>query len=209
MLREHLVARGIDNPRVLQALASVPREKFVPPDCQESAYDDRALPIDCDQTISQPFIVALMTQSLELNGYEHVLEIGTGSGYQTAILCQLAGDVVSIERHSGLSARAGRLLHELGCRNQTLIVGDGSQGHADLAPYDRIIVTAAARGIPPMLWGQLAEGGTIVIPLGGEDSQMLRAIRKLGGQAIARDLSPCRFVPLIGESGWPPEQGPA
>lgn len=202
MLREQLLDRGIDNPRVLAAFARVPRERFVPAERRESAYADRALAIECQQTISQPYIVGLMTQSLELLGQEHVLEIGTGSGYQAAILCELAGDVVSVERHAELSARAERVLAELGYENVTLIVSDGSQGYPELAPYDRIIVTAAAREVPPALWQQLREGGIIVLPIGDEDSQVLQAIRKWDGRAHARDLSPCRFVPLIGESGW-------
>lgn len=202
MLREQLLDRGIDNARVLAAFAKVPRERFVPMERREWAYADRALSIACQQTISQPYIVALMTQSLELMGAEHVLEVGTGSGYQAAILCELAGDVVSVERHAELSARAERVLDELGYENVTLVVGDGSQGYEELAPYDRIIVTAAAREIPPALWQQLREGGMIVLPVGDEETQMLRAVRKWDGRAHARDLSPCRFVPLIGESGW-------
>jgi protein-L-isoaspartate(D-aspartate) O-methyltransferase len=202
MLGEQLLDRGIDHPRVLAAIARVPRERFVLESMQGEAYADRALPIDCDQTISQPYIVGLMTQALELSGPERVLEIGTGSGYQTAILAELAREVVTVERHAELSARAGRVLADLGYRNVTRIIGDGTEGWPAGAPYDRIIVTAAAWDVPPALFGQLAEGGILVIPVGDPTAQTLRAIRKQDGQPVASDLSPCRFVPLVGVHGW-------
>lgn len=203
MLRKQLRRRGIHDRRVLAAMAKVPREQFVSEEIRREAYADRALPIDCGQTISQPYIVGLMTQSLELAGEEKVLEIGTGSGYQTAILAELAREVVSIERHSELSARASEVLSALGYRNVTLVVGDGTLGWPDRSPFDRIIVTAAAAEYPPALFAQLDEKGILVIPLGGRDYQTLQAIRKLAGRPQAANLSACRFVPLVGAHGWP------
>ncbi len=203
MLRYQLEARGITDRRVLDAMARVPRERFVPAHLQAEAYADRALPIDCQQTISQPFIVALMTQSLHCEGSEKVLEIGTGSGYQTAVLAELADQVVSMERYRKLSEQAGLLLGELGYRNVVLVCGDGTCGWPELAPYDRILVTAAAPQYPIPLFEQLAEGGLLVIPLGDREYQMLYAIRKTGGKPQAEKICPCRFVPLIGQYGWP------
>ena len=183
MLDRHLRARGISDPRVLDAMARVPRERFVGPALCGEAYADRALPIDCDQTISQPYIVALMTQALELRGDERVLEIGTGSGYQTAVLAELALEVISIERHESLSRQAGEILSELGYRNVTLLVGDGTQGWPAAAPVDRVLVAAAAAS---------------VIPVGSREHQMLQAIHKLAAGPAVANLSSCRFVPLIG-----------
>ena len=203
MLRRQLQQRGIDDPRVLAAMAKVPRERFVPAEVRDHAYADRALPIDCGQTISQPYIVALMTQALELSGQELVLEIGTGSGYQTAILAELAREVISIERHAELTAKASVALSELGYANITLLTGDGTLGWPPRAPYDRILVTAAAAVCPPPLWAQLAEGGILVIPLGGRDSQTLQVIRKEDGLPRTSSISGCRFVPLVGSEGWP------
>ena len=198
MLLEQLYRRGITSQRVLDVMAKVPRERFIPAELESEAYADRALSIDCGQTISQPYIVGLMTQALELTGEESVLEIGTGSGYQTAILAELARSVVSIERHADLSARAGEALSELGYSNVTLMVGDGTLGWPPLAPYDRIIAAAAATDIPTALFDQLADGGTMVIPLGDSETQMLQAIHKCNGRAQAVDLSGCRFVPFVG-----------
>ena len=198
MLLEQLYRRGITSQRVLDVMAKVPRERFLPAELESEAYADRALSIDCGQTISQPYIVGLMTQALELSGSESVLEIGTGSGYQTAILAELARSVVSMERHADLSAHAGTVLAELGYTNVTLVVGDGTLGWPQLAPYDRIIAAAAATDIPIALFEQLAEGGILVIPLGSSENQMLQAIRKLNDQPIASDLSGCRFVPFVG-----------
>jgi protein-L-isoaspartate(D-aspartate) O-methyltransferase len=205
MLRRQLRQRGISDRRVLEAIEAVPRERFVPAEIRHDAYADRALPIDCGQTISQPYIVGLMSEALQLTGSELVLEIGTGSGYQTAILARLAREVVSIERHAALMVQAKALLAELGYANVTLLTGDGTLGCPERAPYDRIIVTAMAAKCPPPLWGQLAEGGTIVIPLGGKEAQTLQLIRKEAGQPVAANLSACRFVPLIGAEGWPAE----
>ena len=203
MLRKQLRQRGIHDRRVLAAMAKVPRERFVTPEAFSEAYADRALAIDCNQTISQPYIVALMSEALELSGGETVLEIGTGSGYQTAILAELAREVVSVERHQELSARAGVLLPELGYRNITLVLGDGTLGWTARAPFDRIIVTAAAAECPPALFEQLKEEGILVVPLGRRDYQTLQAIRKVSGSPKAVTLSPCRFVPLVGSQGWP------
>jgi len=202
MLRTQLRHRGIRDTNVLAAMAKVPREQFLPTELHVEAYADRALPIDCRQTISQPYIVGLMTQALELSGREIVLEIGTGSGYQTAVLAELAKEVVSIERYEVLSNQAGQVLDALGYRNITFTVGDGTLGQPERSPFDRIIVTAAAAKCPAPLFGQLAEGGIMVIPLGGRDYQMLQAIRKVSGRPKAANLSACRFVPLVGSHGW-------
>jgi len=198
MLDQHLRRRGIRDRRVLAAMAKVPRQEFIAPKLRHQAYADRALPIDCSQTISQPYIVGLMTQALELTGTETVLEIGTGSGYQTAILAELAQEVVSIERHRQLSQGASSVLSTLGYRNITLVVGDGTLGYADRSPFQRIIVTAAANTHPPALFTQLCEGGIMVIPVGRHDYQTLQAINKVAGQPRATNLSACRFVPLVG-----------
>jgi len=198
MVRQQLQGRGITAPRVLAAIARVPRERFVPLEEQRAAYADRALPIDCGQTISQPYIVGLMTQALELTGGEAVLEIGTGSGYQTAVLAELARRVVSVERFAELQARAAAVLQSLGYPNIQLVAGDGTLGCPEQAPYDRIVVTAAAASVPPALEEQLVEGGILVIPLGDAESQTLTAVRKRDGVFHSVGLSGCRFVPLIG-----------
>jgi protein-L-isoaspartate(D-aspartate) O-methyltransferase len=203
MLRRQLMRREIHDGRVLAAMTKVPRERFVRENLRDQAYADRALGIDCGQTISQPYIVGLMTQALGLSGTERVLEIGTGSGYQTAVLAEIGREVLSIERYKELTRQAGAVLKELGYRNVTLVVGDGTLGLREQAPFDRIIVTAAAGSIPPALFEQLAEGGILVIPLGDRESQMLQAIRKVAGQPVVNDLSTCRFVPLVGAQGWP------
>jgi len=204
MIEDQLRGRGIADERVLAAMNKVQREQFVPEEEKAHSYADRALNIDFGQTISQPYIVALMTEALELSGAESVLEIGTGSGYQTALLCELAQSVTSVERHAGLSSRAAAALETLGYRNFTLIVDDGTYGWPERAPYDRIIVTAAAQRVPQSLFGQLAEGGILVIPLGPGEAQSLQAIRKVNGQPEPRELTGCRFVPLVGseEPRW-------
>ena len=207
MVTEQLERRGITTPRVLAAMAKLPRDRFVPDVAPVEAYADRAWPIDCGQTISQPYIVGLMTQAAALEGTEHVLEVGTGSSYQAAILAMLARSVVSIERHPQLSAQAGRLLAGLGIMNVKLVVGDGTLGWREDAPYDRILVTATAADCPPALWEQLAEGGTLVMPLGDSNKQTLQSLRKVQGRAVRTTLSGCRFVPLVGAQGWP-EEGP-
>lgn len=198
MVRDQLRRRGIHDRRVLEAMAAVPREAFVLPELADQAYADRALPIECGQTISQPYIVALMTEALDLAGPERVLEIGTGSGYQTAILCRLAAHVISIERHADLTASARAALGRIRCENVELIVGDGSGGWPVGAPYDSVLVAAATSECPQALIDQLADGGRLVIPLGDSDSQVLQRLTKRGGRLIWEELVPCRFVPLVG-----------
>jgi protein-L-isoaspartate(D-aspartate) O-methyltransferase len=197
MVEHQLRRRGIANERVLSAMSRVPRELFVLPELAYEAYADNALPIDCQQTISQPIIVAMMTAALALSGSEKVLEIGTGSGYQAAILAELAAQVFSIERHADLSRRAGELLARLGYKNIRLREGDGSLGWPEEAPFDRIIVTAGADECPPALWQQLAEGGILVGPFGPLWDQALYAFRKVNGQKHWQLLTSCRFVPLV------------
>jgi protein-L-isoaspartate(D-aspartate) O-methyltransferase len=200
MVKHQLRARGVRDPQVLAAMERVPREEFVPADIAYEAYDDRALPIDCDQTISQPIIVAMMTEALQVAGSERVLEIGTGSGYQTALLAELAAEVFSIERHAELARRAEQRLHDFGYRNVHIRTGDGTLGWAEEAPFDRIIVTAAAEECPPALWEQLAEGGILVGPFGPSSEQALYETHKIGGQPQSRILTGCRFVPLVAEN---------
>lgn len=199
---EQLRSRGIEDPRVLVAMGNVARERFVLPEYKTESYDDHALPIDCRQTISQPYMVAVMTAAMELSGNEKVLEVGTGSGYQTAILAELADYVVSVERHRFLSEKAAGLLDELHYDNVRLVVGDGSMGWADEAPFDRIMVTAASKGCPPALFEQLVEGGIIVVPVGDRYSQTLEVVRKIDGRERREPVLECRFVPLIGKQGW-------
>ncbi|GIW95033.1 MAG: protein-L-isoaspartate O-methyltransferase [Pirellulaceae bacterium] len=196
-MRKDLERRGIRDQRVLDAMERVPRELFVPPAEQDLAYSDQALPIDCGQTISQPYMVALMTECLQLTGNERVLEIGTGSGYQTAVLAELAKEVVSIERWPVLSRQAAQRLSSLGYRNVELRVGDGALGAPDRAPFDRILITAAAEQCPPALWEQLAEGGVLVGPFGERDDQWLESRRKIGGKPVVSYHVPCRFVPFV------------
>lgn len=203
-LLKELNEEGIRNRDVLLAIAKVPRERFVPPERAADAWENRALPIGAGQTISQPFIVALMTQALKLTGRERVLEIGTGSGYQTAILCELAATVVSIERHPALAASALERLRDLGYQNVEVIVADGSQGWADGAPYDRIIVTAAAPQVPASLVDQLSpeDGARLVLPVGNLEQQHLLIVERKRGDLVIAHLGPVRFVPLIGEAAW-------
>ncbi len=198
MLREQLQRRGIHDRRVLAAMQRVPRERFIAASLGGLAYADRALAIDCGQTISQPYMVALMTESLELSGHQRVLEIGTGSGYQTAILAELARQVISIERHAELQRKAGVVLRQLGYEHVRLVVGDGTLGHASEAPYERILVTAGAAQCPPALIEQLADDGILVIPLGGGEGQVLQRLVKREGRAEWEALVSCRFVPLVG-----------
>lgn len=199
MLEQHLRARGIRDERVLAAMARVPRERFVAEETTAEAYADAALPIACGQTISQPYIVAMMSEALELAGLEKVLEVGTGSGYQTAILAELARDVYSIERHADLSRVAGERLRALGYQNVHLRMGDGNLGWSEAAPFDRIILTAAGPACPPVLWDQLAEGGLLIGPFGSREEQTMMILRKVRGEAVAKRSIPCRFVPLIAD----------
>ena len=207
MLEQHLRARGIRDERVLAAMARVPRERFVAEDSTTEAYADAALPIACGQTISQPYIVAMMSEALELTGKERVLEIGTGSGYQTAILAELAREVYSIERHADLSRAAGLRLNSLAYQHVHLRVGDGSLGWPEAAPFDRIIITAAGPACPPALWDQLAEGGLLIGPFGSRDEQTMIILRKIHGEAVTTRSIPCRFVPLVSENAPGPAPG--
>jgi protein-L-isoaspartate(D-aspartate) O-methyltransferase len=201
MVEQQLRARGIRDERVLATMRRVPREFFIPEGIAHEAYQDCALPIECGQTISQPVIVAMMSEALDLQGNERVLEIGTGSGYQAAVLAELAEEVFSIERHAGLAELAGKRLAHLGYKNVQLRVGDGSLGWPEAAPFDCIIVTSAAKECPPALWEQLAQGGTLVGPFGPSSEQTLFAMQKRAGQVGKRVLTACRFVPLV--SGTP------
>ncbi|HXG50573.1 MAG TPA: protein-L-isoaspartate(D-aspartate) O-methyltransferase [candidate division Zixibacteria bacterium] len=200
MVERQLRRRGIDDRRVLQAMRSVPRHLFVPPRWRSAAYEDRPLPIGSGQTISQPYVVALMTQLLELQGSERVLEVGTGSGYQAAVLSRLAREVFSVEIIPELSRGAADVLERLGFDNVRLKIGDGFFGWEDAAPFDAIVVTAAASEVPEPLWRQLAEGGRLVIPLGDDRGQRLVRLRKLSGKRVAEDFTAVLFVPLTGEA---------
>jgi protein-L-isoaspartate(D-aspartate) O-methyltransferase len=202
MVERQLRARGIEDERVLAAMAEVPREEFVPAELRGRAYADSALPIGEEQTISQPWIVAAICQALELRGPELVLEVGTGSGYSAAVLSQLAGHVVSIERHAELSGAAARALASLGIGNVELVVGDGSLGVPARGPFDAIAVHATAPAPPPALLAQLAEGGRLVVPLAAGDADVLTLMRRRGEHFESEPISPCRFVPLIGEEGF-------
>lgn len=203
MVETQIASRGIADERVLQAMREVPRHRFVPEHLLSSAYADCALPIGEGQTISQPYIVALMTEALELQSHERVLEIGTGSGYQAAILSKLARDVYTIERHAVLAERAQRLLAELGYHNVHVRVGDGTAGWPEHAPFEAIIVTAAAPEVPQPLLDQLADGGRLVAPVGPAGFQNLICVRKKDQRTTTRNMAPVAFVPLIGEHGWP------
>ena len=203
MIDQQIVARGIRDERVLEAIAATPREAFVPADLRPRAYDDGPLPIGHDQTISQPYIVALMTTSLDVQPTDRVLEIGTGSGYQTAVLARLAAEVCSVELVKPLLDDAFETLGSLGLRNIRLRHGDGSVGWAERGPFDRIIVTAAAPAVPQQLADQLVEGGVLVAPTGGRDLQKLQKMTKRNGVLVPTGLCECRFVPLLGEAGWP------
>jgi protein-L-isoaspartate(D-aspartate) O-methyltransferase len=193
---------GIHDARVLQAIASVPREQFVSEELKNIAYANRALPLSLGQTISQPLMVAIMTQALHLTGRERVLEIGTGSGYQAAILARLAAYVYSIERHEELTIPVANRLASLGISNVTFLVGDGSLGWPEFAPYDRILVTAGAPTIPNHLVHQLLPGGILVIPVGKAEVQELQVVQKEADGIHVQSLGPCVFVPLIGKEGW-------
>lgn len=193
---------GIDDPAVLRALRAVPRHLFVPPHLLPHAYADTPLPIGEGQTVSQPYIVALSTQALELGPDDRVLEVGTGSGYQTAVLAELAKEVFTVERLAALSEEAQNRLASLGYRNVRFKVGDGTKGWPEEAPFEAILVTAGAPFLPPSLLAQLKEGGRMVIPVGDRTRQDLLLVRKVGGKVEERSLCPCTFVPLIGEEGW-------
>jgi len=203
MVEEQLVARGIRDARVLEAMRRVPRQLFVPREQQPFAYTDRALPIASDQTISQPFMVATMTEALRAEPTARVLEVGTGSGYQAAILSVLVSDVVSIERRPDLADAAAATLSALGFHNVKVIVGDGTLGAPDLAPFDGILVTAGAPRVPPALPEQLRDGGRLVIPVGPPSQQEVVVISRHGEEFDEYRREGCVFVPLIGAAGWP------
>lgn len=208
MVESQLEDRGIHDPRVLEAMASLPRELFLPADRRSWAYRDRAVPIPHGQTVSQPYMVAAMTEALQLSPDDVVLEVGTGSGYQTAVLSRTAGAVYTIERLPDLLADAERLLAELGCRNVHLRAGDGSLGWPEHAPYDAIVVTAGSPSVPAALKDQLEpEGGRLVIPVGPVGRQDLTLYTRSGNEYVSERLMGCSFVPLIGEEGWPDDGG--
>ena len=202
MIERQLKARGISNVTVLAAMSRVPREQFVAPELREHAYEDRPLIIGCSQTISQPYIVAAMLQALDLQAEDRVLELGTGSGYQTALLAEIVRSVVSIERHAALAGVAQQHLSDLGYTNVVIIVGDGTLGYAPKAPYDAIVVSAAAPEIPQALIDQLANDGRMVLPVGSRELQDLILVRKSQGGIFRVRLDGCAFVPLIGEEGF-------
>ncbi|MBS1895052.1 MAG: protein-L-isoaspartate(D-aspartate) O-methyltransferase [Actinobacteria bacterium] len=202
MVEHQLRGRGIRDGRVLAAMGEVPRERFVAERRRELAYADAALPIGSEQTISQPWIVAAILQALELKGDERVLEIGTGSGYSTCLLSRLASHVVSVERHSGLARAAAEALASSAASNVELMVGDGSRGVPDRAPFDAIAVHAAAPAPPPALIDQLADGGRMVVPVAEGTEEMLTLLRRRGSELESTAISPCRFVPLIGAEGF-------
>lgn len=204
MIEEQLKERGIHDPAVLAAMRETPREEFVPPELAPLAYADRPLPIGEEQTISQPYIVAYMTEALELTRRDRVLEIGTGSGYAAAVLSQIAERVYTVERLAELARTARDRLERLGYGNIVVHLGDGTLGWPDHAPYDAIVVTAGAPEVPKPLLEQLAEGGRLVIPVGPHPSiQTLVRVRRLGPDTFQREfLLDVRFVPLIGSAGW-------
>ena len=197
MVRKQLAERGIRDLHVLDAMRRVPRHEFVPESFQQDAYEDHPLPIGEGQTISQPYIVAAMLEYLAPQTAERVLEVGTGSGYVTALLSLLSAEVYSVERHAQLAISAESTLHRLGYRNMKIRVGDGSQGWPEYAPFDAILVSAATPEMPPALFAQLREGGRMVVPVGPPSSQELQLIRKVNGRPEIQVLEGCRFVPLV------------
>jgi protein-L-isoaspartate(D-aspartate) O-methyltransferase len=203
MVEEQIRKRGISSPRLLEALARVPRHLFVPEELALHAYEDRALGIGEQQTISQPYMVAAMTEYLELQGTERVLEVGAGSGYQAAVLAELASEVITVEKNVSLAESARARLASLGYLNIRVEIGDGTMGWAAAAPFEGILVAAAAPAVPPPLTAQLAEGGRLIIPVGESDKQMLMRIRKRDGEIMQEKLFACQFVPLLGRYGWP------
>jgi protein-L-isoaspartate(D-aspartate) O-methyltransferase len=202
MVEDQITSRGIHEARLLESLRKVPRHLFVPYEDRSLAYNDGPLPIGLDQTISQPYIVALMTDLLQLKGHETILEVGTGSGYQAAVLAELAKQVHTIERHPELARHAERLLKDLGYSNIQVHIGDGSLGLPELSPFDGILVTAAAPKVPQGLLSQLGEGGRLVIPVGQRYGQVLECWQRSGESYKHEVISPVAFVPLIGEEGF-------
>jgi len=203
MIETQLRRRGIRDERVLEAMRMVPRHEFVPADLMDAAYDDRPLPIGERETISQPYIVAAITEAAHVARGDRVLEIGGGSGYQAAILAQLGATVYSIEINARLAEQACERVERLGYSNVQVIAGDGSEGLAAHAPYDVIIVSAGTPSVSPILLGQLADGGRLVAPVGNLRQQELLLLSQHDGQITTRRLDPCQFVPLVGKGGWP------
>jgi len=203
MVWSQLRLRGIHDERLLEAMARVPRDEFVAEEYKEQAYGDYPIPIGEGQTISQPYIVALTVEALRLTAGSKVLEVGTGSGYQTAILADLSAHVYSLERLPGLKLEAEKVLNRLNYKNITLVVGDGSEGWPEHAPYDAIAVSAAAPEIPPPLAAKLAESGRMVIPVGPPEAEKLKLVCRQNNRLQIRDLEGCRFVPLIGAQAYP------
>ncbi|MBN1289963.1 MAG: protein-L-isoaspartate(D-aspartate) O-methyltransferase [Actinobacteria bacterium] len=204
MVRRQIKSRGVKDPMVLDAMKIVPRHFFVPDQLLERAYDDTPLPIGEGQTISQPYIVSWMTELLKIKKDDAVLEIGTGSGYQAAVLCHIAKFVYSVECIPTLAAEAGERLAALGISNFQIVVGDGSKGYPEHAPYKAIIVTAGSPDIPPLLVQQLADGGRMVVPVGTSHIQELVLVERKKNEVRTRELGSCVFVPLVGEYGWKP-----
>jgi protein-L-isoaspartate(D-aspartate) O-methyltransferase len=202
MVAEQIQARGVRDPRVLDAMRRVPRWEFIPGSLRDAATEDCPLPIGCGQTISQPYIVALMSELLHLTGIESVLEVGTGSGYQAMVLSMLARVVHTLEFIPGLADRAEIILRKLGCQNVLVHRGDGSLGLAEFAPYDGILVTAACPAASPALLEQLAQNGRLVVPVGGHWGQMLQCWQRIGDTFDHEDILPVAFVPLRGKNGW-------
>lgn len=202
MVAEQIAGRGIKDVRVLELMGELPRHLFVDSGMQDQAYSDHPLSIGEGQTISQPYIVALMTEALALKGHEKILEIGTGCGYQTAILARLTAQVHSIERIKSLTLGARRILVQLGLRNIILRVGDGTQGWPDAAPFDAILSAASSPEIPQPLVDQLAEGGRLILPQGPANAQELMRLTKVDGRIKRENLGACRFVKLVGKHGW-------
>ena len=202
MVTRQLRGRGISDERVLRAMLALPRHRFVPPDLAHLAYEDNALPIGSGQTISQPYMVALMLEALELNGHERVLDVGTGSGYQAALLALLAREVYSVEIVPALASWARSALEVQGITNVKVALGNGSIGLPQAGPFDAIVVAAGAPEVPAALTAQLAEGGTLVIPVGGHAYQELVRVRKSHDTTTREGITTCSFVPLVGEQGW-------
>jgi protein-L-isoaspartate(D-aspartate) O-methyltransferase len=203
MVADQLIVRNISEKKLLDAFLNVPRHEFVQEDLRASAYNDHPLPIGENQTISQPFMVALMTQCLKLKSSDKILEVGTGSGYQAAILAEMAGEVYSVERFKDLADKAAAILGLLGYKNIHIKVGDGTLGWSEFAPYDGIIVTAGAPAIPESLVKQLKDGGRLVIPVDrGGFTQILTLVERMGQTIKTSDICACTFVPLVGKEGW-------
>lgn len=202
MVEQQLRARGVRDPRVLETMLQVPRHEFVPEEFRAQAYEDHPLPIGKEQTISQPLIIAISLQALALSGLESVLEVGTGSGYQTALLARLARQVYSVERHPDLADAAERPLRLLGFDNVQVSIRDGSQGWSEHSPYDAILVSAAAPSVPKSLVEQLGDGGRMVIPVGPPHTQELLLVRRNGQTTTTETVDGCRFVPLVGAEGY-------